>query len=204
MSRPWVVLKYGGTSVARAANWKRIAERIRTVAATHRVCVVASALAGVSDALERAVAEALSAKSTDSLSGIREQHRRLAGELELSDDSWREAAAVLDELETRLDGVRKTGEAPPRLMARILGGRWPHLAGEHLFHWSPAALVRFLTERGFAVEVIRTGVRKTFTTSYLRSYASVVGAWLPPGLGLLPNVHLRIPTGEMLALASRA
>ena len=90
------------------------------------------------------------------------------------------------------------------LMARALGGRWPHLAGEHLFHWSPATLVRFLTEGGFAVEMVRTGLRKTFTTSYLTSYASVVGAWLPPGLGLLPNFQFRIPTGEMLVLASRA
>jgi len=88
------------------------------------------------------------------------------------------------------------------LVARVLGGRWPHLAGEHLFHWSPASFERFLTERGFSVEAVRTGVRKTFTTSYLTSYASVVGAWLPPGLGLLPNVQLRIPTGEMLALVS--
>jgi diaminopimelate decarboxylase/aspartate kinase len=120
MSRPWVVLKYGGTSVARAENWGHIADRVRSLLPTHRVCVVASALAGVSNALERAVAGSLAGESTESLRVIRELHRRLADELGLDEANCHETTRLLDELETRLDGVCKTGEAPPRLVARVM------------------------------------------------------------------------------------
>ena len=55
MSRPWVVLKFGGTSVSRPDYWEAIAERVRTLSSSYRVCIVASALSGVSNALERAI-----------------------------------------------------------------------------------------------------------------------------------------------------
>ena len=56
-SSPWIVLKFGGTSVASAERWAQIAERVRARQASHRVWVVVSALAGTSNALERAVAD---------------------------------------------------------------------------------------------------------------------------------------------------
>jgi diaminopimelate decarboxylase/aspartate kinase len=118
--RPWVVLKYGGTSVARAENWARIAERARQVGEGRRVLIVASALAGVSNGLERAVAEALAGKSGDEAAAIRDQHRRLGSELGLDDEAIADATAPLDDLETWLDGIRKTGEASPRLVARVM------------------------------------------------------------------------------------
>jgi 2-polyprenyl-3-methyl-5-hydroxy-6-metoxy-1,4-benzoquinol methylase len=89
------------------------------------------------------------------------------------------------------------------LVRRLLGSRWPHYAEEHLFHWTPRALARQLSEAGFRVREIRTGFRKTYTAEYLEAYAAVTGAWLPPGLGLLGRRTLRIPTGEMLALGVR-
>ncbi len=86
---------------------------------------------------------------------------------------------------------------------KLLGARWPHYAPEHLFFWTPAALARQLTASGFAVHAIRTGIRKTFTGDYLSAYAACTGAWLPPGIGWLGRRRLRVPTGEMLALAIR-
>ena len=55
---PWIVLKFGGTSVATAANWGRIADRVRQLLPTRRVWVVASALSQVSNRLEATIAEA--------------------------------------------------------------------------------------------------------------------------------------------------
>jgi 2-polyprenyl-3-methyl-5-hydroxy-6-metoxy-1,4-benzoquinol methylase len=90
------------------------------------------------------------------------------------------------------------------LTRRLLGRRWPHYAPEHLFFWTPAALARQLVAAGFEVREIRTGIRKTYTAEYLVAYASVTGAWLPPGLRWLGPRQLRVPTGEMLALAVRS
>ena len=89
------------------------------------------------------------------------------------------------------------------LTRRLLGRRWPHYAPEHLFFWTPAALGRQLAAAGFEKPEIRTGIRKTYTAEYLSAYAAVTGAWLPPGLRWLGTRQLRVPTGEMLALAVR-
>jgi hypothetical protein len=51
MQKPWVVLEFGGTSVAQAERWDRIAERAGELSDRNRVWIVISALAGVSDDL---------------------------------------------------------------------------------------------------------------------------------------------------------
>lgn len=89
------------------------------------------------------------------------------------------------------------------LTRRVLGRRWPHYAPEHLFLWTPRALRRFATSHGWKVIQLRTGIRKTFTVSYLESYAKVLGQWLPPGLKLLGSAPFSAPTGELLALLER-
>ncbi len=91
---------------------------------------------------------------------------------------------------------------PRSAVRRILGGRWPHYVAEHLFHWSPENLERFLSAQSWRVYRIRTGIRKTFTGHYLSAYAACAGSWLPPGVPLLGNLRLRVPTGEMLVLAT--
>jgi diaminopimelate decarboxylase/aspartate kinase len=118
--KPWVVLKYGGTSVASAERWATIATRARARAGTHRVWIVASALAGVTNRLESAVRRALQGQNGDDVTEVRNAHRRLAADLGLPKDALREIETYLDELDTRLTGIRLTGEAPPRLVARIL------------------------------------------------------------------------------------
>lgn len=119
--RPIVVIKFGGSSVATAKGWATIADRARALRAEHRrVVIVASALKGVTDALTRAVDEARHGRGEDVLAAIRAQHEALAHVLGLDGDSLAPVAAILDEAERRLSGVRLTGEAPPRLVARVL------------------------------------------------------------------------------------
>jgi SAM-dependent methyltransferase len=89
------------------------------------------------------------------------------------------------------------------LVKRLLRSRWPHYTEEHLFHFTPKALSLLLASAGFEVRAIHAGFRKTYTAEYLLAYAAVTGAWLPPGLGGLGRRRLRLPTGEMLALAVR-
>jgi diaminopimelate decarboxylase/aspartate kinase len=120
VSRPWVVLKFGGTSVASAERWERIARRVRDLVPTRRVCVVVSAVAGVSNALEAAIAEALAGGRPAALDAVRDTHRRLADEIGLSDGEYAPVAAALDDVASRLDGIRLTSEASPRLVARIM------------------------------------------------------------------------------------
>ncbi|PIV33730.1 MAG: diaminopimelate decarboxylase, partial [Lysobacterales bacterium CG02_land_8_20_14_3_00_62_12] len=83
LARPWVVLKFGGTSVASASRWQSIAALVtERISAGWRPLVVVSALAGVTDGLlgivrvgaERVAAQAL-AKT------IRDRHFALAAEL---------------------------------------------------------------------------------------------------------------------------
>ena len=47
-SRPWVTLKYGGTSVSFEKTWKSIACRIKELLPKYRVVLVLSALSQVS------------------------------------------------------------------------------------------------------------------------------------------------------------
>jgi SAM-dependent methyltransferase len=85
---------------------------------------------------------------------------------------------------------------------RLLGRRWPHYNPEHLYYWSAASLTHFLEREGWQLRFVRRGLRKTFTAHYLDHYARRLGRPLLPGLGLLGGLRLRIPTGEMLLIAS--
>jgi len=120
MQRPWIVLKFGGTSVASAERWAVIAARARELLPSSRVWIVASALAGVSDKLEQAVREALAGRAPEALAWIVERHRALAGELGVDRARYEPVAEVLADVERRLEGVRLAEEAPPRLVARIM------------------------------------------------------------------------------------
>jgi diaminopimelate decarboxylase/aspartate kinase len=116
---PWTVMKFGGSSVSSAANWKTIANLVR-----HRLddglrpVVVHSALKGVSNALDSLLSAAVNAVANDGLDDIREQHYRLASELgidgpELLGDS-------LQELEQLIAGVRLVREVSVRVRVRIM------------------------------------------------------------------------------------
>lgn len=119
-TRPWVVLKFGGTSVASASNWAQITRRIEQLLPERRVWLVVSALSQVSNRLEAAIAEALLDRPNDAFDWIRTRHEELAAEIGLEEDAVRPVRALLKELDRLLEGIRMTREASPRLRARVM------------------------------------------------------------------------------------
>ena len=122
-ARPFVVLKFGGTSVATAERWERVAGRVRELLPHHRVWIVASALSRVSDHLERAVADALGAGEPTSITAfdwIADQHEELGAAIGLGDEAMAPVRGLLAQLERLLAGIRLTREASPRLLARVM------------------------------------------------------------------------------------
>jgi diaminopimelate decarboxylase/aspartate kinase len=81
-NQAWVVLKFGGTSVSSAGNWRNIADVIRARMAAHlRPVIVHSALSGITDRLESLLAAAAAGTYADQLERIDAQHRSLASSL---------------------------------------------------------------------------------------------------------------------------
>jgi len=117
MALPWIVLKYGGTSVASAARWERIADRVRELAADRRVLVVVSAQAGVTNLLERAVDAAVRNEAGPVLEEITGITRALAMETGVA---WDAAASRFEDASRCLQGIALTRDAPPKLRARVL------------------------------------------------------------------------------------
>ena len=118
----WVVLKFGGTSIASAANWRLIAELLdRHLKAKRRVLVVHSALAGVSDRLHAVLRNSVGDDTGDALQQIREQHVELAAALGLG------SGFTLDDLFAELSqlvaGIRLVREVsvPVRVQIMALG-----------------------------------------------------------------------------------
>src|SRR6185369_9342257 len=81
---PWVVLKFGGTSVSSLANWKNIASVVRKRSASGApVLVVHSAVTKMTDALEKLLETALQQKHEEQLAVIEKRHRDLCAELSI-------------------------------------------------------------------------------------------------------------------------
>lgn len=116
---PWVVMKFGGTSVSTAESWGRITALLRSrLDAGLRPVVVHSALKGVSNALQTLLQVAATNDPSDTLSEIRAQHYALAEALGL------DGAELLDEtlyeLEQLIAGVRLVREVSVRVRVRIM------------------------------------------------------------------------------------
>jgi diaminopimelate decarboxylase/aspartate kinase len=158
VSRPWIVLKFGGTSLATAERWGQVRNRLDRLLPTHRVWLVASAVSGVSNALERAVHEARERKDPLGLEQIRAIHRDLARDLGLTAAQVRPLEELLDRLEDWLAGIRLTGEAPPRLVARVMsiGELASTLLGESLLA-SQGVNVRWIDARQLLRAVAQSG-----------------------------------------------
>ncbi len=124
-SRPVVIMKFGGTSVATPQRWEVIELRIRAVAEEGaRPVVVCSAVAGISDALEQLLDAAVrgdgSVPGVDAgLQRIRERHEELATALGAG-AGLAEADGAFAELERLMRGVSLVGEAGPGVRARVM------------------------------------------------------------------------------------
>lgn len=115
---PFVVLKFGGTSVSSLARWQTIASLIRRRQGEGlRVVVVCSAVSGVSNLLERLLPEAVAGTAAGTLHAIRSRHDTLAAELGVPLNA---ASAELEEVERIASGVTLLGEFGPRLQARVM------------------------------------------------------------------------------------
>jgi diaminopimelate decarboxylase/aspartate kinase len=115
----WIVLKFGGTSVATLANWNNIAR----IAATRRaggarVMIVHSAIAGITDRLERLLDAAIGQAQDEELKAIEERHRQLA--LELGITPGEEVERYFAELREIAAGVALVREVSERTRARVM------------------------------------------------------------------------------------
>ncbi len=116
---PWVVMKFGGTSVSSLQNWATIAELVkRRLDAGLRPVVVHSALEGVSNALDDVLEAAVAGDPLDKLTLIRRQHMELAQELGLDGDAL--LGSTLHQLEQLVAGVRLVKEVSVRVRVRIM------------------------------------------------------------------------------------
>lgn len=139
---PWVVMKFGGTSVSSAESWYTIAALVRArLDAGLQPVIVHSALRGVSSALEAVLAEAITGNPTGQLEKIRRQHYELAESLDL------DGTALLDErlheLEQLVAGVRLVKEVSVRVRVRVMA------LGELM---STALGAAFLQQQGLPVQ----------------------------------------------------
>ncbi len=116
---PFVVLKFGGTSVATAARWQTILAQAKGRADDNmRPVVVCSAITKMTDALEKLLATAVAGDDhAAQLELIRKRHQELADELGVSVDV---IAEELQEVERLATGASLLREASPRLVARMM------------------------------------------------------------------------------------
>lgn len=116
---PWVVMKFGGTSVARAENWESIERLLRErLSDGERPFICLSALAGVSNALLEMIEAATRGDDIEThLADIEQRHAVLANSLEVDVSVLEELFATMRQL---IVGVRLVGEASLRVQARIM------------------------------------------------------------------------------------
>ena len=115
---PWVVMKFGGTSVASLDRWQNIAALLgERLAAGERPLVVHSAIAGISDLLETLLEAAVRGAHQTALDEIRVRHEQLAAQLGIGETGLNTS---LEELEQLAAGIRLVAEVSPRVHARVM------------------------------------------------------------------------------------
>jgi len=82
---PWIVMKFGGTSVATLPRWQNILELVASRRAEGaRVLVVVSALSGITDALKQLCAEGEKGKRNEAAKAIATRHDELLSHMQLA------------------------------------------------------------------------------------------------------------------------
>lgn len=151
-SSSWVVLKFGGSSVATAERWQTIARVVRArLEEGVRPLVVCSALSGVSNLLADLLHEAERGRQPDELlEQVRAKHHALGEGLGL--DVTPLVGAYLEELERLISGARLIGEVSPQLRARVMsagelmstriGAEWMSAQGLATAWWDARELLQ--------------------------------------------------------------
>ena len=116
---PWVVLKFGGTSVSSLPNWTNIVRVVRErVAAGEAPVVVHSAVSRVTDALDGLLTRALEGRHQADLEAIGSRHQALADELGIALPQG--VRNHLADLEKIAAGIALVGEVSDRVRARVM------------------------------------------------------------------------------------
>ena len=153
---PWVVLKFGGTSVASVERWHTILQLATARRAEGmRVLVVVSALSGVTDALKALCTCAAEAREA-ALAGLVARHRELAAQMQLADAGAMERwLASLEALALPLPSGEGGASAPgaSRHVSRAERGHaWQAAVQAHGELLSSALGAAFLSANGLATE----------------------------------------------------
>jgi diaminopimelate decarboxylase/aspartate kinase len=138
---PWIVMKFGGTSVATLPRWQNILELVASRRAEGaRVLVVVSALSGITDALKQLCAEGEKGKRNEAAKAIATRHDELLSHMQLTMPDT--LAARLKDLATLADeGSSRLGELA-----------WAAQVQAHGELLSSALGAAFLTHSGLATE----------------------------------------------------
>jgi len=122
--QPIRVMKFGGTSLADADRFRTVADLVASACATHRVCVVASAMAGITNLLLHGGRVPNREEADRLLEAFRDRHAQVVADL--AKDLGAEAGPVQGELEglealgrRLLHGMALLEEGPPSVLAQV-------------------------------------------------------------------------------------
>ena len=119
MALPWLVMKFGGTSVSTADRWKNVAALVAERQGEGcRVVLVHSALAGVSNLLLSLLDAARGGQQRPVLDELRKRHDQLASDLDVNGaDVYGE---LFEELVEIAAGIEDSGQCLPQTHAKVL------------------------------------------------------------------------------------
>jgi diaminopimelate decarboxylase/aspartate kinase len=180
---PFVVLKFGGTSVSSVANWNNIATVLRArIKDGLKPMIVHSALSGITDRLEQLLALAdVGGNSKGDWQGAMEQieqrHRQLAKDMGVTPSA--ELEDQFQRLRQIASGIALVGEVSERLRARVMA------QGELMATRLGAA---YLQSQGFDVEWIDA---RTVLKAEQRRNANVRSSYLSAICNFEPDAALQ-------------
>jgi len=157
-ARPWLVLKFGGTSVSSAANWHNIAQIVRArIGEGFRPAIVHSALSGITDRLDSLLGAVMQGLHAPILEHIEHAHRSLAQRLNVTPNAQfeefltelRVLAGTLAEHRRIDDVARARIMAMGELLATTVGAEFLNAQGIRT-RWMDARGVLHADERSNA------------------------------------------------------
>lgn len=118
--KDWVVLKFGGTSVASRQRWETIRSILETrLEEGYQVMVVCSALSGVSNLLQDLTNRIANEEDTeDALGRFRQMHEDFCEQMDADFDAL--AGEWYEELSRLVEGTRLIGQLTDEIRARIM------------------------------------------------------------------------------------
>lgn len=116
---PFVVVKFGGTSVSSLANWRNIQGVLnKRLQAGLIPVVVHSALSGITDLLEKLLRQSVQNDATGVLQEIQARHESLCAEMGMPMPE--SVSVLLEELKRLSAGIAMLAESGPKVRARVL------------------------------------------------------------------------------------